>query len=448
MTTQAEKDAILAELNWADGYLATAEPLVAPYASIAADVNAAQAAVASAVLETQALPVEPPIPPPPVLTLDIARFGSTYEGSNGANPAVLSPSIGQVDAEPDPTRAWTTPFDFVWNGVVGLAPTFKVRLKWGVNSIFGDPSWYTSASFMSWFSQDDGLTWQRCASTVYDPVAQVITITPSTVPFVLDTLRVAEAPPYTETLYAADRARWTATGFCADTVIGTSVQGRAVFRHTITDPSAPASGKKAIYLYFSGHEQERHAAWRLKGLIDWLTGSSAEAATARRRVVAHVVLRSNPDAYVNGWMRCTATGIQTNRWNVGPPSLSVEGQEQYAVHADVEARAVDASPLRVFVDFHTSQASGEIITPESAALAALPVAFFAPGRLKTPIVAQSWPQGGYSDQVVKSRVPGVMTAFFDTAGTRYLSGELVSSTTAQEVGVSLIRALDAWLVGN
>lgn len=372
-------------------------------------------------------------------------ISSAYEGGNGTNPVILDASTVQVDAEPDPGKGWTTPFDFeVTGNFSNVALTAKVRFAWGTATKFsGTPP----DKMKPWYSMDGGATWARLTVVGYDTALQVLTLV--TPPVTGQRIRIAEAPPYPMALYEADLARWQATdGKCTAAQIGASVNGYPIWRITATNSAVSDATKKRVYLTGEWHPQERFTSRRLRGMLDSLCGTSTLAAAIRNARIIHIVLRPNPDAVAAGWMRVNAQGIEMNRWSPAP-DLAAEGPEQYAVHTDVLALAALTPGLRVFIDMHTSNAAGDYLATIDPALNTMNFWTYDGVHRLWQYPFTSVPGVPMSHKVVADTIPGVSTGYFDSADATYRypasPNNLVTVASSEAVGMPIIRALDAWL---
>ncbi|CAM9151585.1 unnamed protein product, partial [Phaeothamnion confervicola] len=66
------------------------------------------------------------------------------------------------------------------------------------------------------------------------------------------------------------------------------------------------------------HPGETNASWMMKGILDFLTGPSLEAAALRDRFVFKIVPMLNPDGVVCGNYRCSLAGADLNRQYTDP----------------------------------------------------------------------------------------------------------------------------------
>ena len=71
--------------------------------------------------------------------------------------------------------------------------------------------------------------------------------------------------------------------------------------------------KKGIFLTARVHPGETNSSYMMKGIIDFLVGSSFEARSLRRKCIFKIVPMLNPDGVVYGNTRCSLLGVDLNR---------------------------------------------------------------------------------------------------------------------------------------
>lgn len=382
--------------------------------------------------------------------MDVARtWTSDYEQGSGQAVTQLSTDTWRVDMEPnDPTRTWTIDCDVTITGVAGRTLSFQLRYKHGT----ANP--YHEVEPLTWrpiWTDDDGATWNRIASVAWDSTNKIISFTlPRTIAaggvIRLTTMGV----PYTWNQYQSDMGRWLATGLVTRTLITTSQQGRPIYRFTISqgDPT----GKSIVAMYRNGHETERPATWCVRSMMEWAVGSSAEAVLFRSRNVMHSTLIANPDGFINGWLRCNATGEEFNRWATSDgtgtgtpigPTLAQEGAEQFAIHTDLETNLVG---LDLYLDFHN--ANHEPYTPyhspTSSALTGLPLATYDTTGLIGAVENDNWANNLPSHRNVPARM-GCLSATVDGGWVQNANASSVTPATMNTLGIALLRAVDDFL---
>jgi murein tripeptide amidase MpaA len=71
--------------------------------------------------------------------------------------------------------------------------------------------------------------------------------------------------------------------------------------------------KKGVFLSARVHPGESNASWMMKGVIEFLVGSTPEAIALRDNFVFKIVPMLNPDGVINGNYRCSLSGQDLNR---------------------------------------------------------------------------------------------------------------------------------------
>eukprot|EP00741_Cyanophora_paradoxa_P007187 tig00001085_g6954.t1 len=99
--------------------------------------------------------------------------------------------------------------------------------------------------------------------------------------------------------------------------------GRPCDLLTITSPgdAEAVAQRRVAVLTARVHPGESNASWIMKGVLDFLTGNSAEAQRLRDTVVFKVVPMLNPDGVVAGNYRTSLTGVDLNRQWTKPSAL-------------------------------------------------------------------------------------------------------------------------------
>lgn len=84
-----------------------------------------------------------------------------------------------------------------------------------------------------------------------------------------------------------------------------------------SDPEA-IKNRKGICISSRVHPGETGASWMMKGILDYLTGSSLNAKILRDNFVFKIVPMLNPDGVINGNTRCNLAGVDLNRCWIEP----------------------------------------------------------------------------------------------------------------------------------
>ncbi|NXL53773.1 CBPC2 carboxypeptidase, partial [Podilymbus podiceps] len=100
--------------------------------------------------------------------------------------------------------------------------------------------------------------------------------------------------------------------YCAVRALCRSLAGNTVYLLTITSP-AGAAAKRVVVLSARVHPGESGGSWAMRGFLDFLLGTHADARLLRRLFVFKVVPMLNPDGVVVGNSRCSLAGRDPNR---------------------------------------------------------------------------------------------------------------------------------------
>jgi murein tripeptide amidase MpaA len=95
-----------------------------------------------------------------------------------------------------------------------------------------------------------------------------------------------------------------------------TLAGNACDLVTITsfnsDPESLRS-RRAVVITARVHPGESNASWIMKGILDYLTGTSLDARILRDNFVFKIVPMLNPDGVIVGNYRCSLAGTDLNR---------------------------------------------------------------------------------------------------------------------------------------
>ena len=107
--------------------------------------------------------------------------------------------------------------------------------------------------------------------------------------------------------------------------VGKTARGRDLTLLTITDPAAPDSGKKVVWLMARQHAWETGTSWVADGAVRFLLSNEAEAVRLRRSTVFKVFPMFDPDGVAEGAVRFNVNGYDNNRnWDAADPKLMPE----------------------------------------------------------------------------------------------------------------------------
>ncbi|MGH0115600.1 UNVERIFIED_CONTAM: hypothetical protein FKN15_037923 [Acipenser sinensis] len=141
-----------------------------------------------------------------------------------------------------------------------------------------------------------------------------------TFPHDKDTCYFAHCYPYTYSNLREYLSRISqdpvCSSFCKIRTLCLSLAGNLVPILTVTSPSLgnQMGGRKpAVVLTARIHPGETNSSWVMKGILDFLLGSSADAALLRDSFIFKLVPMLNPNGVIVGNYRCSLTGRDLNR---------------------------------------------------------------------------------------------------------------------------------------
>ncbi|MBN2287806.1 MAG: succinylglutamate desuccinylase/aspartoacylase family protein, partial [Candidatus Glassbacteria bacterium] len=187
----------------------------------------------------------------------------------------------------------------------------------------------------------------------YDPETESILIrfTPQA-----ESVYLAWASPYTMRNLNMFIERWEDNPDFYLEPIGLSVEGRPIYRITVSDPEVPDSEKKVVWITGTQHAYEMAAGPVCEGLVETLLAPGDSAAELRRRFVYHLVPLINPDAVARGGYRYNMHDIDLNRnWDdfkLSDWDSEVSEPEVAAVKRAVDDWVAGGGGLDMFFDFH------------------------------------------------------------------------------------------------
>lgn len=171
-----------------------------------------------------------------------------------------------------------------------------------------------------------------------------------------DTLYFAMCYPYTYSDLRAYLARVQADPLRARHVrrqrLALTIAGNECEMLWVTDHASPAEAVNArpvVAISARVHPGESNASWVMQGIIDYLTGRSAEADALRRHCLFLIVPMLNPDGVICGNYRCSLAAVDLNRRWARPSS-----KLHPTIHAlkKLLLRLHVRQPVAVYVDLH------------------------------------------------------------------------------------------------
>lgn len=135
--------------------------------------------------------------------------------------------------------------------------------------------------------------------------------------------------------------------------LGKSLEGRNLYRVTITDPQGDVPmSRRWVHHVANQHPGEGVAQWYIAGMAKWFL--SDEAAEARSRTIAHFTLMMNPDGVAHGWCRVNAQGIDMNRSFLTEGSdPKLQPHEAFIFQRDLESLINSESPVTTSWSMHS-----------------------------------------------------------------------------------------------
>ncbi|KAG3030780.1 hypothetical protein PC120_g3490 [Phytophthora cactorum] len=172
------------------------------------------------------------------------------------------------------------------------------------------------------------------AVTTATPTAPVMTY--YTLTFTLefwnadDTYLIAHSYPYTLTMHQLHidsilRSGHDTRQILRHSSLCTTLSGRNCDLLTISDFSVAEqelNSRKAVFITSRVHPGESQASWMMRGVIDFLLGSSGVACVLRRMFVFQIIPMLNPDGVYYGNSRCGLSACDLNRqWQTPSKAL-------------------------------------------------------------------------------------------------------------------------------
>lgn len=138
--------------------------------------------------------------------------------------------------------------------------------------------------------------------------------------------------------------------------IGKSLEGRPVYRLTVTaDQSDIPYDRRRAHYFASQHPGEHNAQWRMLGMIEWLLSGHEDACNFLTAQTAHFLVMMCPDAPSKGWYRVNARGVDMNRtYRTEGADAAEQTHEAFIAQSDLEQVAAH-SPLMTVWAHHTWQ---------------------------------------------------------------------------------------------
>lgn len=147
-----------------------------------------------------------------------------------------------------------------------------------------------------------------------------------------------------------DLEKWRTNPSVTIDSIGASVEGRALWRLTVTDRSIPDSGKIRISIHARTHPSEVQSSWVTNEMISILLEGSRFSEILLSRCIFNILPMYNPDGVELGYGRQNANGVDLeSNWNA-----AVLEPETAALKRSFEDYMASANPVRVALNMHSS----------------------------------------------------------------------------------------------
>ncbi|XP_074904499.1 cytosolic carboxypeptidase 2 isoform X2 [Buteo buteo] len=250
-------------------------------------------------------------------------FESRFESGNLQKAVKVGPYEYVLMLRPDLYTAKHTQWFYfrVQNTRRGPLYRFTIANMAKPKSLYGEgmrPLFYSQRD-----AQSRGIGWRRIGADVRyyrgsggeKPAAFHLSWT-ARFPHDGDTCFFAHSYPYTYS--DLQRYLWALAGdpvrsqYCAVRALCRSLAGNTVYLLTITSPTG-AAAKRAVVLSARAHPGESGGSWAMRGFLDFLLSTDADAQLLRRLFVFKVVPMLNPDGVVVGNSRCSLAGRDPNR---------------------------------------------------------------------------------------------------------------------------------------
>lgn len=148
--------------------------------------------------------------------------------------------------------------------------------------------------------------------------------------------------------------QWQSHPYVTVHKLGNSLNGRTLYRLTMTDPGTTHSRDRRWGHYFiNTHPGEHNAQWRIVGMIEWLL-QDPQAASFMQRSICHFVIMMSVDGPNNGWYRVNQQGVDMNRSYLPEGSSKVlQAHEAFVFQQDLERMMMSPEPIATIWNMHT-----------------------------------------------------------------------------------------------
>lgn len=138
-----------------------------------------------------------------------------------------------------------------------------------------------------------------------------------------------------------------------------SEEMRVIEMLTITDHSAPTSGKKRVWIHSGTHPSETTSYFTVEGLVEWLLSGSPATEALLDSVVFNIVPMANPDGVEHGNYRTNAKSNNLeSQWggmgNGGEATAETKALKHWISSFMGTASAVGEAPIELLFNLHSS----------------------------------------------------------------------------------------------
>jgi hypothetical protein len=148
----------------------------------------------------------------------------------------------------------------------------------------------------------------------------------------------------------ADLEVWRLSPYVKIDSIGLSVQGRTLWRLTVSDDPENVTGKRTVHVHARTHPQETEGFWVTKEMINILLSQSIEAQTIRAACVYYIIPMFNPDGVELNLPRRNANNIDLeSNWNTLPHEPEVTALKNHFI-----SLMSSDNPIEVMLNMHSS----------------------------------------------------------------------------------------------
>lgn len=148
----------------------------------------------------------------------------------------------------------------------------------------------------------------------------------------------------------ADLETWRLSPYVKIDSIGLSVQGRPLWRLTISADPNNVTGKRTVHVHARTHPQETEGFWVTREMIKLLLSELAGPQTIRATCVYYIIPMFNPDGVELNLPRRNANNVDLeSNWNTFPHEPEVA-----ALKATFIALMSSPNPIEVMLNMHSA----------------------------------------------------------------------------------------------